>query len=432
MDDKLFHPDYVGTPYWWDIGPRPALPMTAPPPKADVVVIGSGYTGAMAALALARGGRDTVVLDAEQLGWGCSTRNGGQVSTSLKPSFDELGALHGPERALAILKEGHTALDFIDDFIAREKIECGFARVGRFTGAHNPKAYEHLARKLDKAPKELPTGAYMVTRAEQSGELGTEFYHGGAVHPHHAALDPARFHLGQLQRAHGAGVRFITRCPASAIERERGGFKVMTPMGPIAARDVVVATNGYTGALTPALRRRVIPIGSYIIATEALAPEVMNRLMPRNRTVTDTRRLVYYYRASPDRGRILFGGRVAFKETDPAVSAPRLHAALCKIFPELKPVRVTHSWMGFVAYTFDTMPHIGSLDGLHYAMGYCGSGISLASYFGWRLGHKVLGTAEGKTAFDGLSFPTHPFYTGNPWFLGAAIAYYKVRDRMNI
>jgi glycine/D-amino acid oxidase-like deaminating enzyme len=406
--------------------------MSAPPPKADVVVVGSGYTGAMAALALARGGRDTVVLDAEVAGWGCSSRNGGQVSTSLKPSFAELSARHGAERALAILKEGHTALDFIEDFVAAEKIECGFERVGRFTGAHNPKAYEHLARSLDRAPKELPTDAYMVPRARQGEELGTEFYHGGAVHPRNVTLDPARYHLGMLERVRAAGARLFTKCPAIAIERDRQGYKVMTPMGPIAARDVVVATNGYTGALTPGLRRRVIPIGSYIIATESLPPDLMRRLMPRNRAVSDTRRLVYYYRASPDRSRILFGGRVAFKETDPLVSAPRLHAALCRIFPELKPARITHSWMGFVAYTFDTMPHIGSTDGVHYAMGYCGSGVSLASYFGWRLGQKVLGSAEGSTALDGLAFPTRPFYTGNPWFLGAAIAYYKIRDRLNV
>jgi len=431
MSDPLFHPSYVSEPYWWDDTPRPNLPASAPPLRADAVVIGSGYTGLMAALVLARAGRDTVVLDAEQAGWGCSSRNGGQIGTSIKPSFDELAARHGPERALAILKEGHDALAFIADFIEHERIECAFERTGRFQGAHNPKAYERLARLLEAQPKELPTGAYMVPRAEQHQEIGTELYRGGCVYPRHAALDPARYHLGLLERAMAAGARIVARCPALAIERNDRGFRVMTALGAIQARDAIVATNGYTGRLSPWLRRRVIPIGSYIITTEPVKPALMARLMPMNRVVSDTRKLVYYYRTSPDRARVLFGGRVAFKETDPTLSAPRLHRAMCQIFPELEPARITHSWVGFVAYSFDTLPHLGTQDGVYYAMGYCGSGVALASYFGHRLGHKVLGGPEGMTALDGLDYPTRAFYWGDPWFLGASIAYYRLRDRLN-
>jgi glycine/D-amino acid oxidase-like deaminating enzyme len=223
----------------------------------------------------------------------------------------------------------------------------------------------------------------------------------------------------------------VARCPAADIARDGDGFRVATPRGAIQARNVVIATNGYTGPLTPWHRRRVIPIGSYIIATEPLAPELMARLMPRARVVSDTRKLIYYYRASPDRTRILFGGRVAYKETDPRVSAPRLHAELCNIFPELQGTRISHSWVGFVAYTFDTLPHLGCQDGLHYAMGYCGSGISLASYFGTRIGQQVLGSAEGRTGLDGLTFQTRPLYYGDPWFLAASIMYYRWRDRQN-
>ena len=149
--------------------------------------------------------------------------------------------------------------------------------------------------------------------------------------------------------------------------------------------------------------------------------------------LTDTRKLVFYYRLSEDRRRMVFGGRVALKETDPKVSAPRLHAHMTQIFPELATAKVSHSWMGFVAYTFDTLPHLGRMnDGLYYCGGYCGSGVSLASYFGTRIGQQVLGKPEGRTALDGVSFPTRPFYSGNPWFLGPAIVYYKIRDRLNI
>jgi glycine/D-amino acid oxidase-like deaminating enzyme len=429
--EQLFTPDYRDQPYWWDLTPRPQLPASELPPRADVVVVGSGYTGLCAALATVRGGRHTVVIDAEYAGWGCSTRNGGQVSTSLKPSHDELAALYGAERAFRILKEGHNALAWIADFVRLEGIDCRFERVGRFHAAHNPAQYEELARKLAKQPKGLEVEAHMVPRAEQRGELGTDAYHGGAVYAQHAAVDPGRYHQGLLQRTIDAGATVIARCPATAIDRGGDGFRVATPRGVIAARDVVIATNGYTGPTTPWFRRRVIPIGSYIIATEALPADLMARLMPKARVVSDTRKLVYYYRPSPDRTRILFGGRVAYKETDPRVSAPLLHAEMCRIFPELQGTRITHSWVGFVAYTFDTMPHLGRQDGLHYAMGYCGSGVSLASYFGTRIGQQVLGLKEGTTALDGLTFQTRPLYYGDPWFLAASIMYYRWRDRQN-
>jgi glycine/D-amino acid oxidase-like deaminating enzyme len=219
-------------------------------------------------------------------------------------------------------------------------------------------------------------------------------------------------------------------CPATVITRSGQDFLVETPRGTIRARDVVVATNGYTGPLTGWMRRRVIPIGSYMIATEMLDPALMDRLIPRNRIVSDTRKVVYYYRASPDRRRILFGGRVSLSETDPRRSGPRLHADLSAIFPELATTRISHSWCGFVAYTFDELMHIGRHDGMHYAMGYCGSGVGMASYLGMRLGQQVLSLPEGATAFDELPFQTRPFYSGNPWFLAPSVLFYRWRDRL--
>lgn len=231
-----------------------------------------------------------------------------------------------------------------------------------------------------------------------------------------------------LDRALMAGARVIPHCAATAIRPEGNGFRVDHARGSIATRNVVVATNGYTDALTPWLRRRVIPIGSYIIATEPLPRELMAKLMPRDRVVSDTRKVVYYYRASPDGQRILFGGRVSHNETDPRVSGPRLHAELARIFPELATVRISHSWMGFVAYTFDEMMRAGVHDGIHYAMGYCGSGAGMAGYLGMRVGQQVLGLKEGATAFDTVPFQSRPYYYGNPWFLAPSVMFYRWRD----
>jgi glycine/D-amino acid oxidase-like deaminating enzyme len=429
MPGRLFAEDFKPTPYWWERAPRPVLAETALPSAVDVVVIGSGYTGLSCALETSRGGRNTLVLDAEDAGFGCSTRNGGQISTSVKPSYEALAKRHGAETAFRIIKEGQNSLKWVADFVAREQIDCDFRIVGRFHAAHNPAQYNILARRLAAQPKGLEVEAHMVSRADQRRELGTDAYFGGTIYSSHASIDPGRFHQAMLERVLQAGARVIPRCPATAIERTASGFRVATASGSVAARNVVIATNGYTGRLTPWLQRRVIPIGSYIIATEKLPRETMARLMPRDRIVSDTRKVVYYYRASPDGRRILFGGRVSRSETNPLISGPLLHAAMTAIFPELAATRISHSWCGFVAYSFDELMHIGERDGLHYAMGYCGSGVGMAGYLGMRLGQQVLGRGEGATAFDGLPFPTRPFYRGNPWFLAPAILYYRWRDQ---
>lgn len=429
---QIFTPDFKVDPYWWERSPRPGLGTPALPAAVDVAVVGSGYTGLCAALEVARGGRSTLVLDARDAGFGCSSRNGGQISTSIKPDYDTLARRHGGDAAFAIMKEGHNALAWIGDFVAAEGIDCDFRVPGRFHAAHSPRQYEKLARSLDRQPRGLEVPAHVVPRAEQHRELGTDAYHGGVVYEKHASLDPGRFHQGLLNRVLAAGATVVPHCPVTAIDRDGAGHRLATPRGVVQAREVVMATNGYTGTPTPWLRRRVIPIGSYIIATEALPAAVMDRVMPTDRIVSDSRKVVYYYRPSPDRTRILFGGRVTSGETDPRRSGALLRHDLVKLFPELSEVRVSHSWMGFVAYTFDSLAHAGSRDGLHYAMGYCGSGVSMAGYLGTRTGQRILGRPEGRTALDAIAFPTRPLYTGRPWFLAASVAFYRWRDALGL
>ena len=428
----IFAADYRDQSYWWDAAPRPAPSTETPPAKVDVLVLGSGYTGLMAARETARGGRSTLVIDAKDAGFGCSSRNGGQVSTSIKPDLATLSGHYNQEVGFGIRKEGLNALDCIRDLIESEKLDCDWRRVGRFHAAHNPKQYESLAALPKSQPKGLEIPMEIVPASEQQREIGSDYYYGGIVYPRHASLHPGKYHLEMLRVAKAAGAQVIDHCPATNIERDGSGFTVTTAKGKIAARDVVVATNGYSGPMTPWQRRRVIPIGSYIIATEPWPKEKMLALLPKDRVVSDTRKLVFYYRLSPDLTRMVFGGRVAYMESNPRISAPRLHDWMTLIFPQLKPAKVTHSWMGYVAYTFDALPHIGKQDGLYYAMGYCGSGISLATYFGMRIGQQVLGRAEGRTPLDNIPFPTRPLYSGNPWFLAPSIFYYRIRDKLPI
>jgi hypothetical protein len=246
------------------------------------------------------------------------------------------------------------------------------------------------------------------------------------VMPHHATMHPAKYANALISLVRQAGATIVPRCRVEGLNRESsGGFTVTTSAGSVRAREVIVATNGYTGAITPWQRRRVIPIGSYIIATEELDPKVAQSLSPHARAMSDTRRLVFYYRLSPDRRRMLFGGRVAYMENDPRVSAPRLHARMTDIYPQLRNTKVSHSWVGFVAYTFDTLRHRPERR-LYYAMGYCGS-VSGCKLFRFLM--RAVGKPEGKTPFDDLTFQTSRSIPLSVVF-GASIMWYRLLDRL--
>lgn len=429
MTHPLFTEDFKAEPFWWERSPRPEVKATEFPDSVDVLVVGSGYTGLSAAIQTARAGRKTIVVDAEAPGWGCSSRNGGQISTSIKPKLPELTKKFGQDLAFGIIKEGHTALQWTGDFIADEGIDCDFHRKGRFFGAHSPGSYDELAKLYNDEPQGLETGSYMVPKGEQHSEIGSDFYYGGVVNPNNASLDPGRYHLGLYDRAIAAGVQVVAHCKVTGLGGEPGNFVVETAKGKVTARNVIVATSGYTKELTPWQQRRIIPIGSYILATEPLARDVIDRLIPRDRMITDTKRLVVYYRACPERRRIIFGGRVSITETDPVAVAPALHAEMTRIFPELSQTRMTHAWMGFVGYTFDSMPHMGVHNGIHYSMGYCGSGVSLSSYMGMKIGLQVVGDSAGESPLAQVPFESRAYYWGKPWFLAPSISYYKWRDR---
>ena len=400
------------------------------PLRVDVAIVGSGYTGLNAALQTIRGGRSTAIFEVGLPGQGCSTKNGGQISTSIKPSLEKLSAKFGTQNGIAIRQEGENALNWIGDFITSEKIDCNFSRVGRYHAAHTQKHYELITRDAEKVNRSEGIEAFAVPKAEQLKELGSDVYHGGVVFPRHASVDPGKYHRGLLQRVVDAGVDVFGQCAVLNIEQTSDGFVITTQKGKVKARDVIIATNGYTSNLTPWLQKRVIPIGSYIISTEELDPVVVNELFPTNRIASDTCKVIYYYRMSPDRKRILFGGRVSATETNPLLSGPKLLEDLYRIFPQIEGIKISHSWTGTVAYTFDEMAHTGQHNGMYYSMGYCGSGVSMASYLGMRLGQKVLGLVEGKTAFDDLPFPTRPLYNGRPWFLPAVVSWYRMQDRI--
>ncbi len=424
--------DILSVPLWQEKIAAPRLADRPLPAAVDVLIVGAGYTGLSAARETAAAGRTTLVLDAAAVGAGCSGRNGGQVAYSIKPSLEKLSSRHGKERALAICREGREAVAYLRALATQGGVDCDWRERGCFYGAHTPRHFKAMAREARDQHPALQQRITVVTPAEQRQEIASDFYHGGCVYHDDASVDPMRLLLALLQRAQDSGAAILDQCAATAIRASRGGFDVQTPRGTVRAQKVLLATNGYSGPVSRWHRRRVIPIGSYQIATEPLGKERVLSLMPRGRNMVDSRRVVVYFRSSPDGERIIFGGRAALGEKDPLACVPRLRAMLTAIFPQLQAVRISHAWVGWVAYTFDTMPHVGQRDGLYYCMGYCGQGVPLAPYFGMRIGRQMAGLSDGRTALDDLPFPSRPYYFGAPWFLAPSVWVYRTLDAMGI
>jgi glycine/D-amino acid oxidase-like deaminating enzyme len=425
-------PDDISvTPLWLENAPIPPLTQGTLPGRADVLIVGAGYTGLSAARETAAAGRSTLVLDAGAIGAGCSSRNGGQVAYSIKPSFHALRKKFGADVAFGICREGLDAVAYLRS-LATKEIDCGWREDGCFFGAHTARHFAAMVRDAENQTRGLEQRIDIVAKADQHREIASDFYHGGCVYPDDASVDPTRLLLALLRRALDSGASVVDRCPVEAISRTRDGFEVSTARGMVRARQVLLATNGYSGPLSPWHRRRVIPIGSYQIATDPLGTDRVRELIPRGRNIVDSRRVVVYFRPSADGERIIFGGRAALAEEDPLACVPRLRRMMERILPQLRSVPVSHAWVGWVAYTFDTLPHLGQHDGVHYCMGYCGQGVPLAPYFGKRIGQQMLGLKEGRTALDGVPFPSRPYYWGRPWFLAPSVFAYRTFDALGL
>jgi glycine/D-amino acid oxidase-like deaminating enzyme len=425
-------PDEISVmPLWLENAPIPPLTQGTLPSRVDVLIVGAGYTGLSAARETAAAGRSTLVLEAGAIGAGCSSRNGGQVAYSIKPSFHSLRKRFGTDIAFGICREGLDAVAYLRS-LATQEIDCGWREDGCFFGAHTARHFAAMVRDAENQTRGLEQRIDIVAKADQHREIASDFYQGGCVYPDDASVDPTRLLLALLRRALDSGASVVDRCPVEAISRTRDGFEVSTGRGIVRARQVLLATNGYSGPLSPWARRRVIPIGSYQIATGPLGRDRVHELIPRGRNIVDSRRVVVYFRPSADGERIIFGGRAALAEKDPLAYVPRLRRMMERILPQLRSVPVSHAWVGWVAYTFDTLPHLGQHDGVHYCMGYCGQGVPLAPYFGKRIGQQMLGLKEGRTALDGVPFPSRPYYRGRPWFLAPSVFAYRTFDALGL
>jgi glycine/D-amino acid oxidase-like deaminating enzyme len=393
-----------------------------------VAIVGAGYAGLNAALELHREGIDCIVLDANEPGFGGSSRNGGMVSGGVNVGKRYMAKAMEEDEAAPYMTDAADAFSHIEDIIAREKIDCGWTRAGYFLGAWCKSHYEGMAKKIDVLNTYARSEAYIVPPEKQREEIGSDYYRGGMVVGRAGHLHPALFFKGLLDLCQNRGIAIASKTPVTKLTEDGAGWRVETPRGTIQAGDVIIATNGYTGDVTPDLKRRVVPVGSYIIATEELSPDLAATISPKNRSFADTRRVLTYYRMSPDGKRLVFGGRAKFGHTDPVETAPILHGFMLDRFPQLKGTKITHAWTGNVAFTLDEMPHMGKFKNMHYALGCNGSGIAMMSYLGHQTARKIAGKVNSVCAFDRPEFPDHPMYNGSTWFLPWIGRYFRTRD----
>jgi glycine/D-amino acid oxidase-like deaminating enzyme len=415
------------------------IPRTDPsrplPESVDVAVIGAGFTGLSAARTLARGGAKVAVLEAETIGWGASSRNGGMVLTGLKLGVNKLISLYGRERAQRIYAASLATIDCVEQLVSDERIDCDFARSGHLEVACKQKHFDDYARQVEVIAREFNHQLRIVPRHELQSEIGSSIYYGGMVDEVSAGLNPARYVAGLALAAMKAGATVLENTRVLKIDRKARqgtpGWRISTSRGVLWARDVFVGTSGYTGPAIPALRKKLIPIGSYIITTEVLPEALARELSPRNRMIYDSKNYLYYYRLTPDH-RMLFGGRAAFfPETENSIrqSAEILRRGMIDVYPQLRDVKVEFVWGGTLDFAFDIMPHAGQMDGIYYAVGYAGHGVAMATWQGQQMARMIAGE-KPENPFVGIPFPGAPLglYNGTPWFLPLAGAWYKFLD----
>lgn len=429
----IFVSEFQPAPYWWEAYRPVAGDLIDVPRQARVAIVGGGYAGLSAALELSKHGIEAVVFERGALGEGASTRNGGAVSggVNVGKSFSGKPAEVDPERAGRMLSDAYDAFALVERLIGDENIDCLWQKRGRFVGAWTSTHFSYQETRLKQLNGNAQSGAYMVPRERQRDEIASDYYYGGMVVERSASLHPALYYKGLLDACRRRGIAVCAEASVESITQTEAGWRATTSRGAIEAGDVVVATNGYTGALTPRLKRRVVPIASHIVATEELPDDLARSLSPKGRTLSDTKRVLCYYRMSPDGKRMVFGGRARFTQADPLLCARILYGYMIERFPQLRGVRISHSWTGNTAFTLDALPHMGEDEGLHYALGCNGSGIAMMTYLGYQTARKIARAANYACAFDGAEFPDHPLYSGNPWFLPIVGSYYRLRDRLD-
>jgi glycine/D-amino acid oxidase-like deaminating enzyme len=422
--------------FWLDTVAEPATGTTGPlPDKVDVAIVGGGFCGLSAARVLAQRGVRVALLEAESLGWGASCRNGGMVLTGMKLPVPTLIKRYGREVVQRMYAASLESIDLVERIVQEEGIACDFSRCGHLEVACKQAHFDDYTASSARIKSEFNHELRIIPKNALQSEIGSQIYFGGMVDETSAGVNPARYVHGLAKAAQRHGACLFDRTRVTEVSSQsngaNGSFRVQTTRGTITAKEVLLASGAYTTEATPSLRKKVIPIGSYIIATEVLPDALAAEVSPRNRMIYDSKHFLYYYRLTPD-NRMLFGGRAAFfpeSESTVRESAELLRQGMIEVYPQLRDTKVEYVWGGTLDFAMDVMPHSGKIDGMYFALGFAGHGVAAATWMGAKLAGVVCGDPDDNP-FSRIAFPGAPLglRSGNTWALPLAGAYYKLLD----
>ncbi len=420
------------TSFWSSDYPKPDLPLAAElPTEVDVAIVGGGYTGLSAARSLARAGVSVVVLERETIGWGASSRNAGITGCGLKAGAPTIFKKYGEEYGRKFWQASLDAIDLIKELVNEEGIDCDFRQNGDLCVAFKPSHFENFKAKNEWHKKNLGHNLQLVPPSELISEIGSNAYFGGIVDDHGAGLHPAKLVFGLAQVAAKYGAQLVEEAGVFKIEKIPQGFRLQTVKGELQAKEILVATNGYTDQLLPGLKPKIFAGGSYSIVTEPLSTELQAEVSPKGRVFWDSKWFLNYFRLTPD-GRLLWGGRNNLStQLDLTESSQMLHAGMLRAFPQLEGIPISHTWTGQLGLTFDLMSHIGRIDGrnggIYYALGHGGHGLHSALLLG-RESAQLISGEKISSPFIEIPHQTYFFYRKEPWFLPLAALNFRIRD----
>jgi len=415
--------------------PAPQLSALERDLQTDVVIVGAGYTGLVAAHHLAHAGVACAILEANDAGWGASGRNGGMAVLRYKTPWSELAADIGHDRTRHLHGLLHDALGLLESAVLEYRIDCGFARCGHITAANGRSALATLEADVrwlsseggDRTPRILDAG-------ETREATGTGCYIGGYLDPRAAGIHPLDYARGLAAGLAGKGVPMFVSTPVEALREEGQGVVLETPRAVVRAGQALIATNAYTDLVRfgTDLGARVVPVSTSIVTTQPLADEVLSRVAPRGHVVSDTRHLLNYFRAAPG-NRLLYGGRGSLTGKESPEVYAGLERKLVQTFPALEGVPIDHRWTGKVAVTLDAFPHVGRVSPrVAYAMGYGGRGVLLTNLLGKMLAQLALGETVDAGPMSAAPFGRIPLQALRIPAMKAVAGYYGLLDRLKL
>ncbi|WP_321925031.1 NAD(P)/FAD-dependent oxidoreductase [Paraburkholderia guartelaensis] len=416
--------------YWLDTAPGGLLASEGPVEgRVDVAVVGGGFTGLSAALAFGRRGASVAVLDAGRMGGGASGRNGGQCNTGVAQDYAALRGQLGVERAQGCYRAYAAAVDTVERLIREEGIDCDYLASGKLKLAAKPHHLEHLERTAELIRREVDPDVEIIGREQIRSEVESDSFHGGLLQKHGGQMHMGRFASGLANAAVRRGAQLYEHAAVTSIAKESGGYRVDSARGTLHAQQVLIATGPSRHGPFAWYRRRLAPVGSFIVVTEPLPPAQLMRLLPNRRSYTTSRLMHNYFRVTPD-SRLLFGGRARFtasEQPSDARSGRILQRTLAQLFPALASVRIDYCWGGLVDITADRLPRAGQHEGVWFSMGYSGHGTQMSTHMGQVMAEVMSGNPSANPWRD-FAWPAIPGHTGKPWFLPLVGAYYQIKD----